>query len=58
MLFVGPTGCGKTYLVEILFRDILRLPTVVIDMTGFSETGYVGPGRRTPSSRASCTPPT
>ncbi len=42
MLFVGPTGCGKTYLVEILFRDILRLPTVVIDMTGFSETGYVG----------------
>ena len=46
MLFVGPTGCGKTYLVEILFRDILRLPTVVIDMTGFSETGYVGPGRQ------------
>jgi ATP-dependent protease Clp, ATPase subunit len=42
MLFVGPYGCGKTYLVEILFRDILRLPTVVIDMTGFSETGYVG----------------
>ncbi len=42
MLFVGPTGCGKTYLVEILFRDILRLPTVVVDMTGFSETGYVG----------------
>jgi ATP-dependent Clp protease ATP-binding subunit ClpX len=42
MLFVGPTGCGKTYLVEILFRDILHLPCVVIDMTGFSETGYVG----------------
>lgn len=42
MLFVGPTGCGKTYLVEILFRDILRLPTVIVDMTGFSETGYVG----------------
>jgi ATP-dependent Clp protease ATP-binding subunit ClpX len=42
MLFVGPTGCGKTYLVEILFRDILKLPTVVVDMTGFSETGYVG----------------
>jgi ATP-dependent Clp protease ATP-binding subunit ClpX len=42
MLFVGPTGCGKTFLVEILFRDILRLPTVVVDMTGFSETGYVG----------------
>ncbi len=42
MLFVGPTGCGKTYLVEILFRDILKLPTAVVDMTGFSETGYVG----------------
>jgi ATP-dependent Clp protease ATP-binding subunit ClpX len=42
MLFVGPTGCGKTYLVEILFRDILKLPTTVVDMTGFSETGYVG----------------
>jgi ATP-dependent Clp protease ATP-binding subunit ClpX len=42
LLFVGPTGCGKTFLVEILFRDILQLPTVVVDMTGFSETGYVG----------------
>lgn len=42
MLFVGPTGCGKTFLVELLFRDILKLPTVVVDMTGFSETGYVG----------------
>ena len=42
ILFVGPTGCGKTYLVEILFRDLLKLPTVIVDMTGFSETGYVG----------------
>ncbi len=42
MLFVGPTGCGKTYLVEILFQEVLKLPTVIIDMTGFSETGYVG----------------
>ncbi len=42
MLFVGPTGCGKTYLVEILFREVLKLPTVIVDMTGFSETGYVG----------------
>ncbi len=38
LLFVGPTGCGKTFLVEILFRDILALPTVIVD----SETGYVG----------------
>jgi ATP-dependent Clp protease ATP-binding subunit ClpX len=42
MLFVGPTGCGKTYLVEIVFRDLLGLPTAIVDMTGFSETGYVG----------------
>ncbi|MBN1524114.1 MAG: AAA family ATPase [Spirochaetales bacterium] len=42
LLFVGPTGCGKTYLVELLFRDILKLPTVIVDMTSFSETGYVG----------------
>jgi ATP-dependent Clp protease ATP-binding subunit ClpX len=42
LLFVGPTGCGKTYLVEILFRDILKIPTVITDMTSYSETGYVG----------------
>jgi len=42
MLFVGPTGCGKTFLVEILFREVLRLPTVIVDITAYSETGYVG----------------
>jgi ATP-dependent Clp protease ATP-binding subunit ClpX len=42
MLFAGPTGCGKTFLIEILCREILKLPTVIIDVTGFSETGYVG----------------
>ena len=42
MLFVGPTGCGKTYLVELLFKEMLGLATVVTDMTGYSETGYVG----------------
>ncbi|MCF7927653.1 MAG: AAA family ATPase [Spirochaetales bacterium] len=42
MLMVGPTGCGKTYLVELAFRFILGLPTAVVDMTTFSETGYVG----------------
>lgn len=41
-LLVGPTGSGKTYLVELLFRDLLGLPTVIVDMTGYSETGYVG----------------
>jgi ATP-dependent Clp protease ATP-binding subunit ClpX len=41
-LCVGPTGCGKTYLVELLFEHILRLPTVIVDITSYSETGYVG----------------
>ncbi len=41
-LFLGPTGCGKTYLVELLFRDILAIPTVTVDITQYSETGYVG----------------
>ena len=42
MLFVGPTGCGKTYLIELLFKEILKLPTTIVDMTNYSETGYVG----------------
>jgi len=41
-LLIGPTGCGKTYLIELLFQKILTLPTVIIDITSFSETGYVG----------------
>jgi ATP-dependent Clp protease ATP-binding subunit ClpX len=41
-LCIGPTGCGKTYLVELLFEHILRLPTVIVDITSYSETGYVG----------------
>ena len=41
-LMVGPTGCGKTFLVELLFGRILQLPTVVVDVTTCSETGYVG----------------
>jgi ATP-dependent Clp protease ATP-binding subunit ClpX len=41
-LMVGPTGCGKTFLIEKLFGDILHLPTAVVDVTTYSETGYVG----------------
>ncbi len=41
-LLLGPTGCGKTYLVDILFNQLLKLPTVIIDITSYSETGYVG----------------
>src|SRR3569623_2699507 len=42
MLLAGPTGCGKTFLVELLFQHVLRLPTGIIDITTYSETGYVG----------------
>lgn len=42
VLLIGPTGCGKTFLVELLFREILRLPTAIVDVTTYSETGYVG----------------
>jgi ATP-dependent Clp protease ATP-binding subunit ClpX len=41
-LMCGPTGCGKTYLVELLFGRILKLPTALVDITTYSETGYVG----------------
>jgi ATP-dependent Clp protease ATP-binding subunit ClpX len=42
LLLMGPTGCGKTYLIELLFQKVLSLPTVIVDITNFSETGYVG----------------
>jgi ATP-dependent Clp protease ATP-binding subunit ClpX len=41
-LLVGPTGCGKTFLVELLFQQILQLPTVIVDITSFTESGYIG----------------
>jgi ATP-dependent Clp protease ATP-binding subunit ClpX len=41
-LLLGPTGCGKTFLVEIIFNRILKIPTVVVDITNYSETGYIG----------------
>jgi len=41
-LLLGPTGSGKTYLVNLIFSRILKLPTTVVDLTAYSETGYVG----------------
>jgi ATP-dependent Clp protease ATP-binding subunit ClpX len=41
-LLIGPTGSGKTFLVEQLFGRILKLPTALVDVTTYSETGYVG----------------
>lgn len=42
ILCIGPTGSGKTFLVESLFGKILKLPTALVDITTYSETGYVG----------------
>ena len=50
-LLVGPTGCGKTFLVELLFGHIFRLPTVVVDITSYTESGYVGDDVRTVLAR-------
>lgn len=41
-LLMGPTGCGKTYITELLFTKILQVPSVTVDITAYSETGYVG----------------
>ena len=41
-LMIGPTGCGKTFLVELLFQQIFQLPTVIVDITSFTESGYIG----------------
>jgi len=41
-VLIGPTGCGKTYLLELLFGDILKIPYIIVDMTKFTESGYVG----------------
>ncbi|MFN7926937.1 MAG: AAA family ATPase [Blastocatellia bacterium] len=41
-LLAGPTGCGKTFLIELLFREMFRLPTVIVDITSFTESGYIG----------------
>src|SRR5919202_5770698 len=47
VLMIGPTGCGKTFLVELLFRHFFKLPTIVVDVTSFTESGYVGDDVRT-----------
>jgi ATP-dependent Clp protease ATP-binding subunit ClpX len=47
ILMLGPTGCGKTFMVELLFQSILKLPTVIVDITSFTESGYIGDDVRT-----------
>ena len=41
-LLVGPTGSGKTFLVESLFQQLFQLPALIVDVTSFTESGYVG----------------
>lgn len=41
ILMVGPTGCGKTYLVKTLAR-ILQVPLAITDATSLTEAGYIG----------------
>ncbi len=41
MLMIGPTGCGKTYLVKTLAR-LLDVPLAITDATALTEAGYIG----------------
>jgi ATP-dependent Clp protease ATP-binding subunit ClpX len=41
ILMIGPTGCGKTYLAQILAKR-LNVPFAVADATALTEAGYVG----------------
>ena len=41
MLMIGPTGCGKTYLVKMLAR-LLQVPLAIADATSLTEAGYIG----------------
>lgn len=41
MLMVGPTGCGKTYLVKTVAR-LLNVPLAITDATTLTEAGYIG----------------
>ncbi len=41
VLLLGPTGSGKTYLVETLAK-LLKVPFVIADATSLTEAGYVG----------------
>ena len=41
MLMLGPTGCGKTYLVKTLAR-LLDVPLAITDATSLTEAGYIG----------------
>lgn len=41
VLMVGATGCGKTFLIQTLGK-ILNTPVAVVDITSFTQSGYIG----------------
>ena len=41
ILMLGPTGSGKTYLVQTLAR-LLDVPLAITDATSLTEAGYIG----------------
>ncbi len=41
ILLLGPTGCGKTYIVRTLAR-LLDVPLAITDATSLTEAGYIG----------------
>ena len=57
-LFVGPTGCGKTFLVEMLFGKILQAADRARRHHDLLRDRLRRPGSDRRSSRGCCTPPT
>lgn len=41
VLLIGPTGVGKTYLLEKVSK-IIDVPFIEVDITKYTQTGYVG----------------
>jgi len=41
IIFLGPTGCGKTLLAQTMAR-VLNVPFAMTDATSLTEAGYVG----------------
>lgn len=41
VIIVGPTGVGKTYLLETI-AELVNLPMIICDSTSYSEIGYSG----------------
>ena len=41
ILMLGPTGCGKTYIVQTLAK-LLDVPLAIADATALTEAGYIG----------------